>query len=113
MLSSASNLVKFSRNIARELARLRVVRLGVAPRRARVEQLRVDARHRHRHLEAEELVRPVLDALELARERGAQQRARRLDRHPLALAERAAGPARVHEPDRRAVLVELLASSRA
>ena len=62
-----------------------------------------------RHLEAEDLVGAELGVVELAGERGVQHRARRLDRHPLALAERAAGPAGVDEPDARAVLVELLA----
>src|SRR3982751_1479010 len=38
-----------------------------------------------------------------------EQLARRLDRHPLAFAERTAGPAGVDEPDGRSVLVELLA----
>src|SRR5690242_16641722 len=37
----------------RQLARLLVVGIRVGPRRARIEQRRVDAGHRHRHLEAE------------------------------------------------------------
>src|SRR5919197_5510137 len=94
---------------AGELARLAVVRVRVGPGRARVEQVRVDGRHLDRHLEAEERVGPVLDRLQRARQSGVEERARRLDRHPLALAELAASPARVHEPDAGAVLDELLA----
>src|SRR5579863_3554458 len=92
-----------------ELARLAVVRLRVAPRRARVEELRVDARHLDGHPEAEDRVGAVLDVVELPCERRVQQGARRRDRHALALAERAARPPGVHEPDGRAVLVELVA----
>ena len=69
--------------------------------------------HGDGHPEAEELVRPVLDVRELARDRGAEQRPRRRDRHPLPLAVRPARPAGVDEPHLRAVLVELLASIRA
>src|SRR5581483_8509933 len=42
----------------RELAGLAVVRGGVAPGRARVEERVVDPGHAHRHLEAEERVGP-------------------------------------------------------
>ena len=108
MLSSASNLAKFDLEHVGQLARLGVVRLGVGPREPRLQQARLDARHGDRHLEAEDRIGPILDAGELARDRGPEQRARRLDRHPLALAEHAARPARVHEPDACAVLVEPL-----
>src|SRR5947208_12166197 len=92
-----------------ELARLPVVRLRIAPGRPRVEQRRLDARHRDRHVEAEDLVGAELHLVELARESGVEQCARRRDGHPPPLSDRAAGPARVHEPHVRAVLVELLA----
>src|SRR5215212_11080324 len=80
---------------ASELAGLAVVRVSVAPRRPGVEQPRVDLGHLDRNLEAEDRVLAVLDAVELARQGGAQHRARCLDRHPAALAERPAGPPRV------------------
>ena len=62
-----------------------------------------------RHLEAEDLVDAELAPSSSPESAALQQGARRRDRHPLALAERAAGPAGVDEPDDRAVLVELLA----
>src|SRR5262245_52503373 len=92
-----------------ELAGFPVVLRSLAPRRARIEQPRLDAGHRQRHLEPEEVVDPVPDARELPRERSLQKGARRRDGHPLADAERTAGPAGVDEPDSRAVAVELLA----
>src|SRR4051812_15087454 len=64
-----------------ELACLDVVLLGVTPGGARVEQLRLDAGHLDRHLEPEDLVCPEGHVVELAGERGAQHRARRLDGH--------------------------------
>src|SRR5262249_3614266 len=93
----------------RELAGLAVVRLRVAPRRARIEQPRVDGRHSRRHVEAEQLVLPELRALELAGERRVQHRPRLGDRHPIAFGEWAARPARVDEPDSRTVAGEALA----
>src|SRR5207248_3470991 len=92
-----------------QLARLPVVRLRLAPGRARVEERRVDARHLDRHLEPEELVGPGRDALERAGQCRVEQRPGRRDRHSPPLAERTPRPAGVHEPDRRAVPVELLA----
>src|SRR4051794_31490459 len=53
----------------RELPCLAVVRVGVAPRRARVEQARLDARDPHRDAEAECLVGAELGAVELPGER--------------------------------------------
>src|SRR5712691_4157997 len=92
-----------------QLAGLRVVARVIAPGRAWVEQLGRDAGNRFRHLEAEDIVDAERGAVELAGECGAQHGAGRGDRHPLAFPERAARPAGVHEPDDRAVLVELLA----
>src|SRR6266536_640853 len=89
-----------------ERARLRVVRGRFTPRRAWIEQGRLDAGHRHRHLEAEYVVDAVLGALELAGEGGPEQRARGRDRHPLSLPDRPAAPSGVHEPRDGAVLVE-------
>src|SRR5262249_30145088 len=93
----------------RKLARLAVVSVRVTPRRARIEQPRVDGRHCRRHVEPEQLVLLELDPLELAGERRLKHGAGLGDRNPRALAERAAGPARVDEPDRRAMAVEPLA----
>ena len=59
--------------------------------------------------EREDVVGAVLGVVELARERRVEEAARRLDRHPVPLAVRPARPARVDEPDGRAVPVELLA----
>src|SRR6266536_1061384 len=53
----------------RKLAGLAVVRLVVAPGRARVEQLRLDAVHLGRHLESEQLVRPELAIGDVTRQR--------------------------------------------
>src|SRR5437762_11937327 len=47
---------------SRELAGLAVVCIRVAPRRARIEEARVDGRHCRRHIEAEQLVLPELRA---------------------------------------------------
>src|SRR4051812_37361936 len=62
-----------------------------------------------RHLEAEDGILAELDVAELARQHRAEECTRGLDRHPVALAERSAGPAGVDQPDRRVVPVELLA----
>ena len=52
-----------------ELRSLRVVRLGVAPRRARIEQPLVDTGNALGHVEPEDLVGAELDVVELAQER--------------------------------------------
>src|SRR5262249_38619360 len=69
----------------------------------------VDAWRRQGNLETEDRILPEVDLLERTREHGGEERAGRLDRHPVALAERTAGPAGVDQPDGRAVTVELLA----
>src|SRR5437867_3224511 len=71
-----------------ELARLAVVGSRVAPGRARVEQRPLHAGYRDRHLEAERLVDAVVDVVEPPGERRVQERARRLDRHPVPGADR-------------------------
>src|SRR4051794_36003106 len=92
----------------RKLARLHVVSGGIAPRPPRVEEPRLDARRLARELEAEDGVLAERDVVQLPREHRVQEPARGRDRHPLALAERPAGPAGVHEPDVGAVPLELL-----
>src|SRR5436190_12212121 len=94
-----------------ELPRLPVVGGRVLPRRARAERARLDARHLDRHPGPEDVVGPVLRLVEATLERSMEERAGRRDRHPAAarLAGGPAGPAGVDEPDRSAVLVELLA----
>src|SRR5512133_2994257 len=93
-----------------ELTGLPVVGVMIAPRRAWIEERRVDARYLDGNLEAEERVLPVLDAVEISGERRAKQGPRGPDGHALALAEWAARPARVDEPDVDVwVLVQLLA----
>src|SRR5207302_10151796 len=91
----------------RELSRLPVVGLRIAPGGTRIEQRRLDAGHCHRHVEAEDLVGAVLHVVEVARDAGVEQRAPGCDRHPCAFSERAAGPPGVHAPDRSAALVQL------
>src|SRR5258708_26710416 len=95
---------------AGELAGLRVVRLRIAPGRARIEQRALDAGHRDRDREPENLVGTTRNIVETARERRMQERAGRVDRHPVALACRAARPAGVDEPHGGSVLRELLAA---
>src|SRR3954454_8271862 len=87
-----------------EVACFAVVRLAVAPRLTRRQELVLDAWHVHGHLESEEVVSTELRAVEGTGERRLDERARRRDRHTAPLAERAAGPAGVDEPHRRAVL---------
>src|SRR5436190_4636734 len=92
--------------------RLLVVGGEVAPGRARIEQRLVDAGNRERHLEAEVPVDAVIDLVKPSRERRVEERPRRLDRHPVAVAERRRRPARpagVDEPHVRPVLGELVA----
>ncbi len=60
--------------------------------------MRLDARHRRRHRETEIRIGAEVGVLERAVERGGEQRARRLDRHAMADAVFAAGPAGVDEP---------------
>src|SRR5439155_20245679 len=59
-----------------QLARLAVVRLGLAPGRAWIEQPRDDAGDLDRNLEAEDVVGAGLRVLQLAGQRRAQERAR-------------------------------------
>src|SRR4051812_14435295 len=61
-------LLEVVREELRQLACLAVVGLGVAPRRPRVEELRLDGGDRRRDLEAEQLVGPERRVVELARE---------------------------------------------
>ena len=65
--TSAANFARSSRGTSRRAPRLRVVRGGVGPGRARIEQRRVDARHGDRDLEAEDRVDAVLDVVERRR----------------------------------------------
>src|SRR6266566_6828699 len=58
-----------------ELARFPVIRLRIAPGGTRIEQRRLDAGHRHRHVEAKDLVGAELNVVELARKNGVEQRA--------------------------------------
>src|SRR5919197_188265 len=58
----------------RQLARLLVVDRRIAPCRARIEEGRVPAGHCERDGEPEDLVRAVLDAVELPRQGGVQHR---------------------------------------
>ena len=97
------------RTSPRARAPSRRTRVGVAPRRARVEQPSVDARHRTGTSKPNTSSVRNSTSSSSPDERGAQHRARRVDRHALALAERPAGPAGVDEPHLRAVRVELLA----
>src|SRR5688500_6150112 len=93
--------------LRRELVGLGVVRLLIPPGGAGVEEARVDARHLAGDLEAEDRILAISDVVELAGDGGVEKRSRRGDRHPVALAERTARPAGVHEPDRRVVVFEL------
>src|SRR5687768_12901296 len=63
-----------------QLARYRVVGVLVGPGRARVENGRIDALDRDRHVEAEVRVLAEFGAVERAVERGVEQRAGGLDR---------------------------------
>src|SRR5690242_19320106 len=63
-----------------KLPGLYIIGRGIAPRVARIEDARIDARHRHRHAEMEMRVYAHLDMGERAVERGREQRPRRLDR---------------------------------
>src|SRR5678816_1469715 len=81
-----------------ELRRGGVIFGRVRPGAARVEQLAVDFGHRDRHVEAEVGILAELDVLQAAVERGVEQRAGFLDRHALANAKFAAGPAGVDQP---------------
>src|SRR5689334_11604778 len=92
-----------------QLLGLRVVRVAVAPGRARIEQRRLHTRHADGHAEAEDGVGAVFDVVELARKGSVKEAAGGLDRHAVAFAVRSAGPPGVDEPDGRAVPVELLA----
>src|SRR5581483_7171282 len=83
---------------ADELAR-GVLEFGlVGPRLRWMQNMRLHARHRGRHLEAEIGIGAELRLVQAAVERGGQQRARHLDRHAAADAVNAAGPAGVHQP---------------
>src|SRR5262249_18391615 len=82
-----------------ELARLLLVALHVAVGDARIEHLHADPRYLRGHTEAEVRLSPQRALVELRRQDGAHDAARLLDRHALAHAVRAAGPARVHQPD--------------
>ena len=85
-------------NRSTSFARGRVIVGLVGPGLARVEDRAVDAGHRDRHLEAEIRVLAELGVVQAAVERGVEQRAGRLDRHALADAIFAAGPAGVDQP---------------
>src|ERR1700694_4966456 len=89
-----------------ELLRLRVVGGGVARGAARIEDLRGYARHRLRDREAEYRFRTRLHAVERPAERSVHHRARVTQLHALAHAVRPAGPAGVHEPHARVVLLD-------
>src|SRR5919201_2261894 len=107
--NGVSELLEVVPEHARQLARTAVVGVRIAPRRARIEQPRVDLRHLHRDTEAEDGIGPVVDLVEVAGECGMKEAAGRRDRHPLPDAEGAAGPPGVDEPDRGVVLLELAA----
>mmetsp|Transcript_3864 Transcript_3864/g.12892 ORF Transcript_3864/g.12892 Transcript_3864/m.12892 type:complete len:667 (-) Transcript_3864:49-2049(-) len=94
---------------AAELLERRVVRRGVRPRAPRVQERRVDARERRRHVEAEDGRRREVRVLDGPVEDRVDARARDVDGHALADAVAAAGPARVDEVGRRAVAPELVA----
>ena len=71
--------------------------------------MRLDARHRGRHREAEIRIRAEVGVLERTVERGGDQCAGRLDRHTAADAVDAAGPAGVDQPDVDIVLLDVVA----
>src|SRR3990167_1407213 len=93
----------------RELLRLSVILRGLAPGVARGQDPRVDAGDLGRNVEAESFVLAHRRRVERAVERGGEQRARRLDRHPRAFAESAAGPAGIDQPAGRLVALDQLA----
>ena len=95
---TARNCSKFSSNRAGQLPRRRIVGRLVGPGRARVEQRRVDAGAGLRHAQAEHRMDRHRRLLQAAVERRVQQGARGLDRHALAGAVGAAGPAGVEQP---------------
>src|SRR5579862_4660165 len=93
----------------RKLACLAVVGCSVRPRRAGIEEPRVDARRRAGDIEAEDRVAPHRDAVECTGQGRVEQRPRLGDRHAVAAASgRPARPAGVDEPDGRPVPQELL-----
>ena len=108
--TSANRFAKLSTNISASSRALTVVQLRIAPgrRAGRAAADRRPARARGTSKPNTSSVRNSA-RVELAGQRRAQHRARRLDRHPLPFAERAAGPAGVDEPHVARVLVELLA----
>ena len=71
--------------------------------------MRLDARHRGRHREAEIRIGAEAGVLQRAVERAGDQRARHLDRHAAADAVDAAGPAGVHQPAVDLVLGDVVA----
>src|SRR5258708_37528905 len=81
-----------------ELCRRAVVLSRIGPGAARVEDRRVDARHFDRHVETEVRVFAEPGVLQRAVERSLEQSTRFLDRHALAGAVLAAGPAGVDQP---------------
>ena len=81
-----------------QLGRGAVIFVLVGPGAARIEDRSCRRPDRDRHFEAEVRILAELDILEAAVERGVEQRARRLDRHALADAIFAAGPAGVDQP---------------
>src|SRR5947207_13869166 len=94
---------------ARELRGLRVVVDAVRPRVARLEDVGRHAGTARRNIEIEDRILFVRDAIERARQRRGNHRARVRDLHALADAVVAAGPAGIHEPDTRVVARNLLA----
>src|SRR5688572_6357765 len=81
-----------------ELLRGAVVVVLVGPGGARVEDGAVHARDSDRNVEAEVRVLAELGRVQASVERGVEQGSRRLDRHALAYAVLAAGPAGVEQP---------------
>ena len=108
----SSNCAKFFRNSSRQSGGLRVVRGRIGPGAARQEHVGGDARHLGGHGESEGRLAHGRRAVELAAERGAHDGPGVREAHPLADAEAAAGPSRIHEPALHAVPGDLLAQHR-
>src|SRR4029079_15715233 len=81
-----------------ELRGHRIIVNRIGPGATRVENRRVDPRHRHRYLETEVRVPAELDIVQATIERCVQECTRLLDRHALANTILAAGPAGFEQP---------------
>ena len=102
MSSSASNFSKLSRNISASSRAFASYASGSRQVERGSSSVDVDARHRRPAPRSRRARRSGTRRRRARRESAARSSARvACDRHPLALAERAARPAGVHEPDRR------------